>query len=536
MAEQVITPPTRSSGFRALMRHRNYAILWTSQGISLLGDRFHWVAISLWVYAQTGSALSVSYAVIALMVGPAAVGLFAGVLVERWKRKGTMILADPAGPAPVAAIPLLMSRDIRLVYLDLFLISCATAFFRPAMLATLPSTVAKTDLLPANSFFATIDTGTEIIGPVLAGFIVQLKGYSAAMYIDAVSYVVSAMLLGFLSVRQRVSGPLGSRSPNFMKDFIAGLQYVRGDRLQLGLLSLIFLGWWVSGLNSLQTPFAKGVIGLSDQEFGWFNGVWGIGFVFASLLLGWYGASSPKGQLILGSFIGWALATGVLGASANKGMLFVAVFWVGFMNIALFIGLATMVMEITPQEMLGRVLAIRQIALAMVRVLAMLGFGLLGDWLSIRFSILAMACLSVFGVLVGMLLFPEVAGYRGTANGQSIQMFSRVRGRFPDMPRPTLATLLLDSRDLAYEGQSQRTQNAVALLISGAAWVGFLIRNPRAALFVPATIAAAVAFKLATSAVKGRQGSKNVLQRPATVEKESDEGRRRPLVAGPTSE
>ncbi|MDR7427971.1 MAG: MFS transporter, partial [Armatimonadota bacterium] len=214
MAEQVITPTTRYSGFRALMRHRNYAILWTSQGISLLGDRFHWVAISLWVYAQTGSALSVSYAVIALMVGPAAVGLFAGVLVDRWNRKWTMILADLVRAALVAIIPWLMSRDIRLVYLDLFLISCATAFFRPAMLATLPATVAKADLLAANSFFATIDTGTEIIGPVLAGLVVQLKGYSAAMYVDATSYLVSAILLGFLSMQQAVPRSLGDQLPN----------------------------------------------------------------------------------------------------------------------------------------------------------------------------------------------------------------------------------------------------------------------------------------------------------------------------------
>jgi len=502
------------------MRHRNYAILWTSQGISLLGDRFHWVAISLWVYAQTGSALSVSYAVIALMVGPAAVGLFAGVLVDRWNRKWTMILADLVRAALVAAIPLLMSRDIRLVYLDLFLVSCATAFFRPAMLATLPSTVAKTDLLPANSFFATIDTGTEIIGPVLAGFIVQLKGYSAAMYIDAVSYVVSAFLLGFLSVRQRVSGPLGGRSPNFMKDFVAGLQYVRGDRLQLGLLSLIFLGWWLSGLNSLQTPFAKGVIGLSDQEFGWFNGVWGIGFVFASLLLGWYGASSPKGQLILGSFIGWALATGVLGASVNKGMLFVAVFWVGFMNISLFIGLTTTVMEITPQEMLGRVVAIRQIALAMVRVLAMLGFGLLGDWAGIRTSILAMTGLSISGVLVGMVLFPEVAEYGRARIPSETQPVSGARRGALETRCPRLIALLLCPRDLAYGEHSQFTQNAAAFLISSAAWLGFLIRNPRPALFVPAIVAAAAGFKLAATAMKSGRGSKNMLHNSGVAGKE----------------
>src|SRR3990170_8507535 len=118
MAQQAITPPVRSSGFFALMRNRNYALLWTSQGISLLGDRFHWIAISLWVYALTGSALSVSYAIIALMIGPAAVGLFAGVFVDRWNRKWTMILSDLVRAILVALIPSLMLASIWWVYFD----------------------------------------------------------------------------------------------------------------------------------------------------------------------------------------------------------------------------------------------------------------------------------------------------------------------------------------------------------------------------------------------------------------------------------
>jgi DHA3 family macrolide efflux protein-like MFS transporter len=90
------------------MRYRNYALLWTGQLISQTGDRFHWVAISLWVYAQTGSALSVSYAITALMVGPALVGLVAGAFVDRFDKRKILISADLGRAILVFAIPNLM--------------------------------------------------------------------------------------------------------------------------------------------------------------------------------------------------------------------------------------------------------------------------------------------------------------------------------------------------------------------------------------------------------------------------------------------
>ncbi len=534
MAQQTLATPIRSSGFLALMRNRDYAILWTSQGISLLGDRFHWVAISLWVYALTGSALSVSYAVISLMVGPAAVGLFAGVLVDRWNRKWTMILADIVRGVLVALIPWLMSHDIRLVYLDLFLVSCATAFFRPAMLATLPQTVAKSDLLPANSFFTTVDTATEVVGPVLAGLLVQAAGYRSAMYVDAASYAGSAMIIVFMTVPQRITWEVGKRATRIIADIKEGFRYIRIDRIQFGLFNFILLGWWVSGLNSLQTPLAKGVLGLTDRQFGWFNGVWGVGLVVASLLLGWYGSRFPKGQLIAAGFIGWAVATGVTGVSANAGMLYAAVFWVGVANIVLFISLAATIMEVTPQGMLGRVLTTRQVALAAVRVLSMLVFGELADLVGVRIAVLGMAGLSLVGVAVGLTAFPEILRLGGTPKKPAAAMISGLTGVFQTAYRHSAATLI-GTMDTVYRIVPQRMLNTAVLLIVGAAWLAVMLTRLDLALFVAAVVTAAVIARVLHIRRAEYIGSKNVRQETATgAEREFEEGRRNPVTTGPT--
>ncbi|HEV8340492.1 MAG TPA: MFS transporter [bacterium] len=527
-ASPVPLPP---SGFLALMRNRNYALLWWSQGVSQLGDRFHWVAISLWVYAVTKSALAVSYAIIALMVGPAVVGLFAGALVDRWNRKRTMVVADLIRGALVALIPWLMARSLLFVYVDLFLVSCASSFFRPAMLASIPRIVAKTELMPANSFLATVDTGTEVIGPLAAGYFVQLRGYSQAMYFDAASYFVSAFLVGLLSLPDMSTraAAVVKEGTSILGDIKEGLRYIRKDRLQFGLLMFVFLGWWVSGLNSVQTPLAKTEFGLSDAEFGWFNTVWGVGYVAASLVLGWYGRRIPSGRLIAAGFLGWAMATGITGLSLNSGMLYAAVFWVGFANIALFIGLSTTIMEVTPSEMLGRVIAIRQVSLTAVRLAAMVAFGYVADRIGIRESVLAMAGASLVGLLIGFRRFPEVAGYGGRPMAPSSAERTSMP---PSMGR--LVHVLFVATDPAYPNVPQRSLNITILFIVWAVWIALLIRDPVPALYIAGTVVAGILLKIMMSWWRAR-GSMNVRQRGSSSRRESEEVSRSPVTTGPTA-
>ncbi len=533
MAQEPVRPPVRPSGFRALMRNRDYALLWTSQGISLLGDRFHWVAISLWVYYRTGSALSVSYAVIALMLGPAAVGLFAGVLVDRWNRKWTMIIADVIRGALVAIIPRLMLQDIRLVYVDLFLVSCASAFFRPAMLATIPQTVAKSDLMSANSFLTAVDTGTEVVGPILAGVTIQVFSYPSALYVDASTYFVSALLLVRFSVARFTTEHSGSRRSPVFADIKDGFRYILHDRIQLGLLALVLLGWWVSALNSLQTPLAKGVLGLSDQQFGWFNGIWGAGFIVASLCLGWYGSSFPQGRLIAFGFIGWAITTGVAGTSANAGMLFASIFWVGVANIILFISLSTVIMQITPERMLGRVLTTRQVALAAVRVCGMLVFGAMADLTSVRTAVVTMASLSLFGAVLGLYLFPEILRIgEGEARPQGILRESRALGRVLARFDQTFVRGV----DTVYAEQPQRTLNATILVVVLAGWGALLFTQLQSSLLIILIVLLAVALKTGQARWAAWYGSKNVRSGPEPRRRRFGQGRRNPLVTGPTSE
>src|SRR3989442_1923443 len=135
------------------------------------------------------------------------VGLWAGALVDRLDRWKILIDSDVVRSVLVAAIPPLMGIHLWLAYADLALIAVASSFFRPAMFGVIPKVVNKRDILPANSFFTAMDTGTEILGPALAGFIAfqyrdvpLLHRYAPLLYFDAFTYVFSALCLMGTSV------------------------------------------------------------------------------------------------------------------------------------------------------------------------------------------------------------------------------------------------------------------------------------------------------------------------------------------------
>ena len=456
----------RPIGFLGLMRNRNYALLWWGQLVSELGNKFHWIAISLWVYSFTHSASAVSLAVAATFVGNLLVSLWAGVLVDWFDRKRILVISDFARAILVALIPALMNISIWFVYADLVLISVATAFFRPSMFAVVPTIVTHNDILPANSFFFAMDTGTEVVGPAIAGLFALKYGYAPLLYLDAATYAFSALCV----LGTRISH--GNRVPGrrvvwrtVVEGVSEGLNYIRRDSLQWALFILIFPAYLVgSGLNALQTPLAKGVVGITDAEFGTFNSVWAIGFLVASLVLGWFGGRANKSYLIIGGFFLQYIAAAVLGFSRTLEMLLLSGFAVGFANTLNYVGLTSVLMERTQQRVIGRVMATRQVALGAIRVLSPLAFGALGDVIGVRQSIWAMAAVGTVGTAAVVALSP------------ALRRIDRAGG---PGPQPKIWKSLVLSANPEFDGNQQARLNLATLAIIILTWLGIVVRHPR---------------------------------------------------------
>ena len=195
----------RQSPYLRLFANRNFSLLWTGQLISLIGDRIHVIALGALV-ATRGTALEVGIIFAMTAVPSVFLGPLAGVLVDRWDRRRTMIACDVVRSGLVLLVPLAFEVHIGLVYAIAFAIATVTLLFRPAKTAVIPAVVGDRDLVAANSALSVPETAADLIGFPIAGMIVTALSsvLGAAFVLDAGTYVVSAVLLWAMILPRQV--------------------------------------------------------------------------------------------------------------------------------------------------------------------------------------------------------------------------------------------------------------------------------------------------------------------------------------------
>ncbi len=224
--------------------------LWLGQTISFIGDYFYWLAIPIMVERLTGSALQVGLSIMASALPVLLLGPVAGVFVDRWDRKRTMIVADLLRALLVLACLLVQTPDqVWIYYVVGFLMSCISRFFFPARGAALPLIVTdKSDLLAANGLMQIVETVGLLAGPALAGFTIGLWGSQAAFVVDSASFLVSAAAILIMTVPHTTAGrqaAAGGQHGSGVERDARGRDLLFGSRTMVGVLlclSVVQLG------------------------------------------------------------------------------------------------------------------------------------------------------------------------------------------------------------------------------------------------------------------------------------------------------
>jgi MFS family permease len=303
-----------------LLRQRNFSLLWVGQFISVIGDWVLFIALPFYIYSLTGSVLATGMMFIVSTLPRLLLGSVAGVFVDRWDRKRTMIVADLLRVLVVALLLLVHSRDwIWLIYLSAFLESVVSQFFNPAKSAIIPLLVAKDDLLPANSLNGLSDALTRLLGSALGGALMGWLGFPSVVLLDAGSFLFSALMIATIVMplhpdtqpaSQHAPAANGARGIlGVWREWVAGLRLVRQERLLLMLfivLGVAFLG--DSMITVLIVPLVKVLMGGGAQLLGWLMAAQGVGGLLGGLLVGQIGKrSSPQRLSALG-----LVATGII--------------------------------------------------------------------------------------------------------------------------------------------------------------------------------------------------------------------------------
>ncbi len=243
----------------ALLKNRNFMLLWGGQLISSMGTTITSIALPLIVLALTGSAFQAGS--IAAIRGAAYVlwAIPAGALIDRWNRKTVMVIANLGSGLAIGSIYvalLLQHLTIPQLYLAGAIEGSFFVFASLARFTAFPLVVTKEQFPAAVAQTSIADNLAVLIGPPLGGLLFQTVGAAFAFLADSFSYFVNAISIFFINVPLQLERPTSKK--DFHKEVIEGVLFLWRQPM-LRFLNLLSAGRAIlkSGLYLLIIVVAK---------------------------------------------------------------------------------------------------------------------------------------------------------------------------------------------------------------------------------------------------------------------------------------
>jgi MFS family permease len=298
--------PTLALG--GLWRHADFRRLWAAQSASLFGSEITALALPL-------------MAVLLLDASPVQMGLLAaagtapfllcslpaGVWVDRRRRRPVLIAADIVRAVLLLSIPLMAwlgSLRIEQLYAVTFVVGVLGVFFEVAHYAYVPSLVGRESVVEGNSKLQISYSAAEAGGPGVAGLLVQVISAPSAIAIDAVTFLVSAVLLRRIETPEPLVATRTSRGVRH--DVEAGLRALLGHRLLRPIvLASMTESVFLKGIAAIFVLYATRELEISPLMLGVIMAVGGIGAIPGALLSAPAARRFGVGPTIIG---GWLIA------------------------------------------------------------------------------------------------------------------------------------------------------------------------------------------------------------------------------------
>jgi MFS family permease len=327
--------------------------------ISSIGNQITALAVPWFVLETTGSASKTGLAAAAAMIPLILSVFFGGTVVDRMQQKHLSIFSDLMSCLTVAAVPLLY-HTIGLNFITLLALMFLGAIFdgpgntaRQAMIPALAERAGQS-LEKVNSGFATISAITALAGAPLAGLLVAVFGAANVLWFDAVTFLVSGLLILAFVPLAAVPEPSGE---SFLNDMKEGFTYLMRQR---GLRAIMFtatvINFLISPLFGVVIPYFANTIYQSASQLGFMMGGLGLGSLLGAVAYGQFGSNWSRRWAIVATMIlftvpiwGMTLLPPLLAMIA---LLFLIGFGSGMVNPMVF----TMVQQQTPAHLLGRVM------------------------------------------------------------------------------------------------------------------------------------------------------------------------------------
>src|SRR5215831_4844541 len=366
--------PSSPLGPRDVLKNTAVRRLWIAQIVSVFGDFLAIFAIfSVVTFELHGTETQVAFILVSFLTPLALISPLAGVFVDKWNVKTTMIASDVIRAFMV--LVLVFVRDLNVIYATLFAMATVSAFFIPAQAVAIRSISPPGGLMTVNALMTQAMQFAMILTPSITGLLVGAVGARTCFILDVISFFISAGLVFTLTIERQGAAPAQAAS-TVLSSLQEGMRFIFTHRaISFVMISMGCGMFAMRCFGALLSIWVRDILLSDTRLFGYLNTLIGIGMIIGSQLVPRLAAHVGPQRLVSSALSCMGLAVAVTGVFANLLGTVAGMLGLGFCAAFTMITSQTLLQQETPHELLGRVSSSLMTVMAVSQVLAMLVAG-----------------------------------------------------------------------------------------------------------------------------------------------------------------
>lgn len=410
---QAVTSQPTPLGMGEVLRIPVMRRLWYAQIVSTFGDFLALFAvIGVLTFRLQATPQQVTALQIAYLLPIAVLGVLAGVFVDRWPLKLTLVGSDLARAA--LCVLLFFAHSLIAFYAILAAISVFSSFFSPAQGVTLRTAVPPHGLRSANALLQQVMFGMRIVGPGLATILYTRFGPDACYGADAVSFLASGILIATLALTrpERTSPAPTSGFASILPDMREGIAFIVHNAALLFVILALAAGMFVMGcFGPLIAIYVRDTLHATPRIYGYASGAIGVGMFLGVNALNTLGKNLRNSVQVYAGLLGIAVGLCFLAFLPHIWATVTGTLIIGFAVAGIVVPSNTMIQQETPAALMGRVGSTVMSLIMSAQIAGLLLSGLLADHIGVRHVFTVCAVMLVLLCTAGRLFMePKSSG------------------------------------------------------------------------------------------------------------------------------
>ncbi len=367
-----------------VLRIPNIRRLWIAQCISLFGDFLAIFAVyNIVSFNMHGTPWQVSGIMIAYLLPLALVGPLAGVFVDHWDMKRTMIASDVI--RAVLAIGLIFAQNVYQIYAIFLVMSSVSSFFIPAQSVMMRTVTPAEGLVSANSLMQQAMQGVRILSPAVASALVTAVGPNSCFYVDAVSFLASAAFIYAIAASRETSQHSVNSVKSAVSAMTVGIRYIFTHSATSFVMVALTAGMFAIGCyTALLAIYVRDDLASGPGLFGALGSLIGVGVIAGLPIMSRVAKSISRPSLVIVGLAGIGVCVLFLTAIGSIWSSVVGTLGIGISVAFIFVPTQVLMQEATPKEMLGRISSSMMSVMTLSQTIALVFAGSIANVIGVR--------------------------------------------------------------------------------------------------------------------------------------------------------